>query len=81
MLLIVNVFGKGTLFCWHPHLDLANPKTNKKNAGFTQEERDGFTKLLSEGYVDTFRYLYPSLTGAYTFWSSMGGARSKNVGW
>ena len=65
----------------HQEIDLANPKTNKKNAGFTQEERDGFTKLLSSGFVDTFRHFYPELTGAYTFWSYMGNARSKNVGW
>lgn len=65
----------------HQEIDLANPKTNKKNAGFTQEERDGFTKLLSLGFVDSFRHFYPELTGSYTFWSYMGGARSKNVGW
>lgn len=65
----------------HQEIDLANPKSNKKNAGFTQEERDGFTKLLSLGFVDSFRHFYPKLTGAYTFWSYRGGARSKNVGW
>lgn len=65
----------------HQEIDLANPKNNKKNAGFTQEERDGLTKLLSLGFVDTFRHFYPELTGAYTFWSYMGNARSKNVGW
>ncbi|XP_058815811.1 DNA-(apurinic or apyrimidinic site) endonuclease isoform X2 [Topomyia yanbarensis] len=65
----------------HEEIDLTNPKTNKKNAGFTQEERDGMTKLLSLGFVDTFRQLYPEQKGAYTFWSYMGNARSKNVGW
>lgn len=65
----------------HLEIDLANPKSNKKNAGFTPEERDGFTKLLSLGFVDTFRHFYPELTGAYTFWSYMSNARGKNVGW
>uniref|UniRef100_A0A182K535 exodeoxyribonuclease III n=1 Tax=Anopheles christyi TaxID=43041 RepID=A0A182K535_9DIPT len=65
----------------HEEIDLANPKTNKKNAGFTQEERDGMTDLLSLGFVDTFRKLYPDRPGAYTFWTYMGGARAKNVGW
>lgn len=65
----------------HQEIDLANPKTNKKNAGFTQEERDGFTKLLSYGFIDTFRDLYPDQTGAYTFWSYLNSARAKNVGW
>jgi AP endonuclease-1 len=65
----------------HQEIDLTNPKPNKRNAGFTQEERDGFTKLLSLGFVDTFRHFYPELTGAYTFWSYMSNARAKNVGW
>uniref|UniRef100_A0A182WHJ8 exodeoxyribonuclease III n=1 Tax=Anopheles minimus TaxID=112268 RepID=A0A182WHJ8_9DIPT len=65
----------------HEEIDLANPKTNRKNAGFTQEERDGMSNLLSLGFVDTFRKLYPDQTGAYTFWTYMGGARAKNVGW
>lgn len=65
----------------HQEIDLANPKTNKRNAGFTEEERDGFTKLLSYGFVDTFRQLYPEKEKAYTFWTYMGNARSKNVGW
>lgn len=62
-------------------LDLARPKSNTKNAGFTKEERDGLTKLLSLGFIDSFRYLYPNRKDAYTFWSYMGNARSKNVGW
>jgi AP endonuclease 1 len=65
----------------HQEIDLHNPKTNKKNAGFTQEERDGFSKLLSYGFIDTFRHFYPDATGEYTFWSYMNNSRSKNVGW
>ncbi|XP_052866734.1 recombination repair protein 1 [Anopheles cruzii] len=65
----------------HEEIDLANPKTNRKSAGFTQEERDGMTQLLSYGFVDTFRKLYPERKAAYTFWTYMGGARAKNVGW
>lgn len=65
----------------HQEIDLANPKSNKKNAGFTQEERDGFTQLLSLGFVDTFRHFHPDKEGAYTFWSYMSNARSKNTGW
>lgn len=62
-------------------VDLANPKSNKKNAGFTQEERDGFTELLAAGFVDSFRHLYPDKTGQYTFWTYMFNCRAKNVGW
>ncbi|XP_053666012.1 recombination repair protein 1 [Anopheles marshallii] len=65
----------------HEEIDLANPKTNRNNAGFTQEERDGMSNLLSLGFVDTFRKLYPDRKGAYSFWTYMGGARAKNVGW
>lgn len=65
----------------HEEIDLANPKTNKRNAGFTQEERDGMTDLLNLGFVDTFRHFYPDKEKAYTFWTYMGGARAKNVGW
>lgn len=60
---------------------MARPKSNTKNAGFTIEERDGLTKLLSLGFIDSFRHIYPNLKDAYTFWSYMGNARSKNVGW
>lgn len=62
-------------------LDLKNPDTNKKNAGFTQEERSGMTDFLDAGFVDTFRALYPDKEGAYTFWSYFANARSKNIGW
>jgi len=65
----------------HSEIDLKNPKTNKKNAGFTPEERDGFTALLGEGFVDTFRHFYPDKKETYTFWTYMMGCRAKNVGW
>ena len=61
--------------------DIANPKSNKKNAGFTQEERDGFSKLLEGGFIDSFRSLHPDEDKAYTFWTAMGNCRAKNVGW
>ncbi|RZC36417.1 DNA-(apurinic or apyrimidinic site) lyase-like, partial [Asbolus verrucosus] len=64
----------------HKEIDLANPKTNKKNAGFTVEEREGMTDFLSNGYIDTFRQLYPEKERAYTFWTYMANARAKNVG-
>lgn len=63
------------------YLDLANPKTNTKSAGFTQEERDGMTEMLSLGFVDTFRELYPTKEKAYTYWTYMSNARARNVGW
>ncbi|CAL7943267.1 unnamed protein product [Xylocopa violacea] len=65
----------------HQEIDLTNPKTNTKNAGFTKEEREGMTDFLAAGFVDTFRELYPDKTGAYTFWSYFANARSKNIGW
>ncbi|XP_071455700.1 DNA repair nuclease/redox regulator APEX1-like [Hetaerina americana] len=65
----------------HQPVDLANPKSNTKNAGFTEEERDGFTKLLEEGFVDSFRHLYPDKKDAYTFWTNMKNSRERNVGW
>jgi AP endonuclease-1 len=65
----------------HQEIDLKNPKANKKSAGFTQEERDGFTKFLSLGFVDTFRFLYPEKANSYTFWTYMKDARAKNIGW
>lgn len=65
----------------HLEIDLANPKSNTRNAGFTKEERDKMTELLALGYVDTFRHLYPKRTGAYTFWTYMANARARNVGW
>ncbi len=71
----------GDLNVAHKEIDLKNPKTNHKNAGFTDEERACFTRLLEAGYVDSFRHFYPDLEGAYSWWSYMGGARAKNVGW
>lgn len=65
----------------HTEIDLANPKSNKKNAGFTIEERQGMTDFLALGFTDSFRFLYPDQKGAYTFWSYMKNSRSKNVGW
>lgn len=62
-------------------LDIANPKSNKRNAGFTQEERDNFSKILKSGFIDSFRSKYPQTKGAYTFWTYMANARKKNVGW
>ena len=59
----------------HEEIDLKNPKTNKKNAGFTQQERDGFTELLKAGFVDTFRHFQPDKEDAYTFWTYMMGCR------
>lgn len=62
-------------------IDLKNPKTNRKNAGFTDEERQKFSELLEAGFVDSFRYFYPEKTGAYSWWSYRFKAREKNAGW
>ncbi len=71
----------GDLNVAHQEIDLKNPKANRHNAGFTDEERNKMTQLLSNNFIDTFRYLYPNKTDCYTWWSYMGGARSKNIGW
>ncbi len=71
----------GDLNVAHKEIDLRNPKTNKRNAGFTDEERNKMTELLSVGFTDSFRYLYPNQENAYTWWSYMRKAREKNVGW
>ena len=71
----------GDLNVAHKEIDLKNPSTNHHNAGFTDEERNKMTVLLSSGFTDTFRMLYPDKTDAYTWWSYMGNARSKNIGW
>jgi len=71
----------GDLNVAHKEIDLANPRTNRRNAGFTDEERGKFTDLLAGGFTDTFRHLYPDLTGAYTWWSVVTKARERNVGW
>ena len=65
----------------HEEIDIKNAKANRGNAGFTDEERDKFTKLLESGFVDTFRYYNPDKTDMYSWWSYMGKAREKNVGW
>lgn len=71
----------GDLNVAHEEIDLKNAKSNRGNAGFTDEERAAMTRLLSEGFTDTFRYLYPDKTGAYSWWSYMFNARANNAGW
>ena len=71
----------GDLNVAHREIDLKNPKTNRKNAGFTDEEREKFSGLLENGFTDTFRYFYPDLEGAYSWWSYRFHAREKNAGW
>ncbi|GAD18665.1 exodeoxyribonuclease III [Helicobacter fennelliae] len=71
----------GDLNVAHKEIDLKNPKTNRRNAGFTDEERKKFSKLLDSGFTDTFRYFYPDKEGAYSWWSYMGKARENNTGW
>ncbi len=70
----------GDLNVAHEEIDLKNPKTNRRNAGFTDEERGKMTELLNANFVDSFRFIYPEKI-AYTWWSYMGGARAKDVGW
>lgn len=71
----------GDLNVAHREIDLKNPKSNRRNAGFTDEEREKMTKLLSDGFVDTFRYFYPDREGIYSWWSYRFQARAKNAGW
>ena len=71
----------GDLNVAHKEIDLKNPKTNRRNAGFTDEERGKMTELLNDGFTDSFRYLYPEKEEMYSWWSYMGHAREKNVGW
>lgn len=71
----------GDLNVSHKEIDLKNPKTNTKTAGFTKEERDDFTKFLNQGFIDTYRHFFPNETDCYTFWSTMRNSREKNVGW
>ncbi len=71
----------GDLNVAHKEIDLKNPASNRGNAGFSDEERESFTKLLECGFTDTFRHLHPDVTGAYTWWSYMFKAREKNAGW
>ncbi len=60
---------------------LKNPKANRKNAGFSEQEREAFSALLNAGFTDSFRYLYPDREGAYSWWSYRTNAREKNIGW
>ena len=71
----------GDLNVAHKEIDLKNPKTNRGNAGFTDEERQKMTELLNAGFVDSFRYLYPEKTDSYTWWSYFANSREKNIGW
>ena len=71
----------GDLNVAHQEIDIKNPKSNRMNAGFTDQEREKMTRLLNAGFVDTFRALHPDETGAYSWWSYMGKARDRNVGW
>jgi exodeoxyribonuclease-3 len=85
-LLGLKATGKGVIVCGdlnvaHKEIDLKNPKTNRRNAGFTDEERDKFTELLEAGFIDTFRYFYPDQTDIYSWWSYRFQARQKNAGW
>ena len=77
---------KPVIFCGdlnvaHKEIDLKNPKSNRKNPGFSDEEREKFTRILEEGFIDTYRYLYPDQEDAYSWWSYRMGARAKNIGW
>ncbi|HIX70761.1 MAG TPA: exodeoxyribonuclease III [Candidatus Enterococcus stercoravium] len=77
---------KGVILCGdlnvaHENIDLKNWKTNQKNAGFTPQERGKFTELLEAGFIDSFRYFYPDLTGVYSWWSYRFNARKNNAGW
>lgn len=71
----------GDLNVAHREIDLANPQTNRRNAGFTDEERARFDAILEAGFIDSFRHLYPDATGRYSWWSYRAGARQRNIGW
>ncbi|MGM9973559.1 MAG: exodeoxyribonuclease III [Clostridiaceae bacterium] len=71
----------GDLNVAHKEIDLKNPKTNRRNAGFTDEEREKFSIFLDSGFIDTFRYFYPDLEGVYSWWSYRFNARANNAGW
>jgi exodeoxyribonuclease-3 len=78
--------GKPVIFCGdlnvaHQEIDLARPRQNRFSAGFSDEERESFGRLLAEGFVDSFRHFHPEQEGAYSWWSYRGGARARNVGW
>ena len=85
-LLKLKASGKGVIVCGdlnvaHKEIDLKNPKSNRRNAGFTDEERGKFTEMLDAGFIDTFRYFYPDQTDIYSWWSYRFQARQKNAGW
>jgi exodeoxyribonuclease-3 len=71
----------GDLNVAHQEIDLKNPKSNRGNAGFTDEEREKMTQLLDSNFIDTFRYKYPDKADEYTWWSYMGHVRERNIGW
>jgi len=71
----------GDLNVAHKEIDLKNPKTNRKSAGFSDEEREKFSEFLESGFIDTYRYFYPHKEGAYSWWSYMFNARANNAGW
>jgi len=71
----------GDLNVAHEEIDLKNPKANRSSAGFSDQERGKFSELLAAGFVDSFRHFYPDVTGAYTWWSYIGAARTRNAGW
>ena len=84
--LLENAKRKPVIFCGdlnvaHQEIDLARPRENRRNPGFSDEERESFGKLLECGFTDTFRHHYPDLTGAYSWWSYRAGARPRNIGW
>ncbi len=71
----------GDLNVAHQEIDLKNPKANRNNAGFSDQERGAFTRFLEAGFVDSFRHVYPDLEGPYSWWSYRAGARDRNIGW
>ncbi len=71
----------GDLNVCHQDIDLARPAANRKNAGFSPQERKGFDNIMDAGFIDTFRHFYPETTEAYSWWSYRAGARAKNIGW
>lgn len=75
------VLASGDLNVAHTEIDLARPKDNLKNAGFTPEEREGMDNIVKAGFIDTFRMLHPDQLDAYTWWTAWGGARQRNIGW
>ena len=77
---------KPVIFCGdlnvaHNEVDIARPSSNRRSAGFTNEERESFSHILNQGFIDTFRHLHPDARDVYSFWSIRGGARARNVGW